>query len=149
MRSKLNSAKNQVIDIKVFQSQAMKIQKKVEVAQQNLLAKVETIQNHFQTIDQVLKDISLREREVGATRVAFQEAIIETMKEEMVISYRLSIPEETRGNILLKTWEHNIFKNRKRAKEMRDVFEETFGLINKKNLYLNKESSLERWAKLT
>jgi hypothetical protein len=34
--------------------------------QQNLLVKVGTIQNHFQMIDQVLENISLREREVGA-----------------------------------------------------------------------------------
>jgi hypothetical protein len=83
----------------------------------------------------------LREREVGVARVAFQEAIIATMKEEMVISSRLSIPEKTRGNILLKAWEHNISENRKRAKEMRDACEETFGLINKNLLDLDKESS--------
>jgi hypothetical protein len=52
----------------------------VSVAQQDLLAKVEAIQNHCQTIDQVLEDISLREREAGAARVTFQEVVIATKK---------------------------------------------------------------------
>ena len=47
LQSKLISVENQVIDITVFQSQATEIRKKVEVAQQDLLAKVETIHNHF------------------------------------------------------------------------------------------------------
>jgi hypothetical protein len=107
----LNSAESQVIDIRIFQSQAIEIQKRVSIAQQYLLAKVEAIQNHFQTIDQALEDISLREREAGEAWVTFQEAVIATMKKEMVSSSRLSIPEKTRGNILMKAWEHNISKN--------------------------------------
>jgi hypothetical protein len=77
---------------------------------------VETIQSHFQTIEQALKDIALREREVGAAQVAFQEAVIATSNEEMVSSSIFSIPEKTRGNILLKAWENNISESRERAK---------------------------------
>jgi hypothetical protein len=141
LQVKLNSAESQVIDIGIFKSQAIEIQKRVSVAQQDLLAKVEAIQNHCQTIDQVLEDISLREREVGAARVAFQEAVIATTKKEMVSSSRLSIPEKTRGNILLKAWERNISESRERAKEMRNSCEETFGLINESLLDLDRESS--------
>jgi hypothetical protein len=83
----------------------------------------------------------LREREAGVARVAFQEAVTVTAKEEAVISSRLSIPEKTRGNILLKTWEHNISESRKRDKDTRDACEEVFGLINKNLLDLDKESS--------
>jgi hypothetical protein len=50
LQSKLISVENQVIDITVFQSQAIEIRNKVEVAQRDLLAKVETIQNHFHMI---------------------------------------------------------------------------------------------------
>jgi hypothetical protein len=77
---------------------------------------VETIQSHFQTIEQALKDIALREREVGAAQVAFQEAVIATSNEEMVSSSIFSIPEKTRGNILLKAWENNISESRERVK---------------------------------
>jgi hypothetical protein len=66
---------------------------------------VETIQNLCQIIDQVMEDISLREREAGAARVIFQEDVIATMKKEMGSGSKLSIPEQTRGNILLKAWE--------------------------------------------
>jgi hypothetical protein len=47
----------------------------------------------------------LREREVEATQVAFQDAVIDTVKIEMVDSPKLSIVEQTRGNILLKVWD--------------------------------------------
>ena len=46
LQSKLISIENQVIEIMIFQSQATKIRKKIELAQKDLLAKVETIQNH-------------------------------------------------------------------------------------------------------
>jgi hypothetical protein len=88
----LNSVKSQVIDIRIFKSQAIEIQKRLSVAQQDLLAKVEAIENHCRTIDQVLEDISLREREAGAAQAAFQEAFIATTKKEMVSSSRISIP---------------------------------------------------------
>jgi hypothetical protein len=90
----------------------------------------------------------LREREAGATRVTFQEVVIATMKEEMVSSSRLSIPKKTRGNILLKAWEHNISESRERAKEMRKDCEETFSLINKNLLDLDKESSVGTLGKI-
>jgi hypothetical protein len=66
----------------------------------------------------------------------------------MAISSRLSIPEQTRGNILLRAWEHNTSESRKRVKEMRDACEETFGLINKNLLYLDKESSARTLGKI-
>jgi hypothetical protein len=47
-----------------------------------LLAKVETIQSNFQLIDQVLENLSLKERDVGAAWVAFQEVIIATTRRE-------------------------------------------------------------------
>jgi chromosome segregation ATPase len=46
LQAKLNFAESQVIDIGIFQSQAIEIRKRVSATQQDLLAKVETIQNH-------------------------------------------------------------------------------------------------------
>jgi hypothetical protein len=102
-----------MIDIGIFQSQAIEIQKRISTTQQGLLAKVETIQNHCQLIDQALERISSIENEAEAARVIFQEAVITTTKKEMGSSSRLSIPEQTRGNILLKAWEHNISEGKK------------------------------------
>jgi hypothetical protein len=114
----------------------------VSAAQQDLLAKVETIQNLCQIIDQVLEDISLREREAGATRVIFQEVVIATTKKEMGSSSKISIVEQTRGNILLKAWERNISESRERAKEVRKFCEETLGVIDEILLGLDSESSI-------
>jgi hypothetical protein len=61
LQEKLNFVENQMIDIGILQSQAIEIRKRVLAAQQDLLAKVETIQN-FQLIDQVLENISFREK---------------------------------------------------------------------------------------
>jgi hypothetical protein len=91
---------------------------------------VETIQNNFQLIDQVLENISFREKEAGAASVAFQEVVIAMTKRETCSSFRFSIPEQTRGNILLKEWERNISEGRQQAKEVIKSCEETFGFVD-------------------
>jgi hypothetical protein len=143
LQTKLNFAKSHMIDIGIFQSQAIEIQKRVSATQQGLLAKVETIQNHCQLIDQVLENISFREKEAGAAWVIFQEVVIAMTKKETGSSSRLSIPEKTRGNILLKAWEHNISEGRQRAKEVIKSCEETFGFIDRRLLNLDSENSTE------
>jgi hypothetical protein len=55
-----------VVDIIVFQAQALEVQKKLESTQQSLLTKVETVQDHFRVIYQALNNICLREREAIA-----------------------------------------------------------------------------------
>jgi hypothetical protein len=59
-------------------------------------------------IEKILENISSKEREDGATRVAFQDTVIATTKVETVNTSKLSITEQTGGNILLKVWEQNI-----------------------------------------
>jgi hypothetical protein len=71
LRAKLEFVESQVIDIGIFQSQVIEIRKRLSSAQQGVLEKVETIQSSFQLIDQVLENLSLKERDVGAARVAF------------------------------------------------------------------------------
>ena len=66
----------------------------------------------------------------------------------MVSSSKLSIAEKTRGNILLKVWEQNISESRGREKEVRNSCEETFTLINKSLLYLDKEGSAGTLGKI-
>jgi hypothetical protein len=143
LRAKLEFVESQVIDIGIFQSQAIEIRKRLSAAQQGLLVKVETIQSNCQLIDQVLENLSLREREAGAARVAFQEAIIATTRREIGSSSSFPIPEQTRGNILLKEWERNISEGRQQAKEVRKSCEETFGLLNGIWLGSDGESSIE------
>jgi hypothetical protein len=72
-----------MIDIEIFQSQAIEIRKRISVAQQGLIAKVETIQNHCQLIDQALENISSEKKKRGGSGHRFQEVVIATTKKEM------------------------------------------------------------------
>ena len=64
-------AENRMINIGMFKSQAIEIQSRVFAAQQNLLAKVEAIWENCFLVNQVSENLSAREREAGAARVAF------------------------------------------------------------------------------
>jgi hypothetical protein len=86
----------------------MEIRSRVSAAQRSLLAKVEMIRDNCLLIDQVLENLSVREREVGAAQVTFQEVVIATTNRESTNSSEFSISEQTRGNILLKEWERSI-----------------------------------------
>jgi hypothetical protein len=101
------------------------------------------IQSRYQLFDQILDILSLREREVGAARVAFQEAIIAMTRRQIRNSSSFPISEQTRGNILLKEWERNISEGRQQSKEMRKSCEEIFDFLNGIWLGSNGESSIE------
>jgi hypothetical protein len=60
------------------------------------------IRDNYLFVDQVLENLSVKEREARADRVAFQEAVIATSNRESTNSSEFSISEQTRGNILLK-----------------------------------------------
>ena len=90
-------------------------------------------------IDQALNNICLREREVIVVRTTFQEAVVSSTKEGVFMASRLSISEQTRGDIILKAWEYSIVESRKMAKEVKEFFEEAFHSINKESLGLDKE----------
>jgi hypothetical protein len=93
LQAKLDFAESQVIDIGIFQSQAIEIRKRVPTTQKGLLSKVETIQNNCELIDRVLENLTLREKDARAAQVAFQEAIIATTRRETGSSSRFSILE--------------------------------------------------------
>jgi hypothetical protein len=82
LQVRLEFIEREIINIRIFQSQAMEIWSRVSAAQRSLLAKVETIQDNRLLIDQVSENLSVREREFGAARVAFQEAVIATANRE-------------------------------------------------------------------
>jgi hypothetical protein len=123
-------AESKFINIGMFQSQAMEIRSRVFVTQQNLLSKVEAIRDNCLLVNQVLENLSVREREVGAARVAFQEAVIATNNRELRSTPRFTISEQTRGNILLKEWEHNISKGKLQDRRVTKSLEEDFSSID-------------------
>jgi len=102
LQAKLDFTERQEMDIKIFQSQAIEIRKRLSIGQQGLLAKVEMIQNNCQLIDLVLEKLTLREKDARVAQVSFQEAIIAMTRRETGSSSRFSISEQTQGNIFLK-----------------------------------------------
>jgi hypothetical protein len=90
-----------------------------------------------------LEDLSVREREVGAARVAFQEVVIATKNTEPGSTPRFTISEQTRGNILLKEWEHNISEGKLQAKRVTKSLEEAFSSIDDNLLGIDSEGNVE------
>jgi hypothetical protein len=141
-------AESKVIKIGMFQSQAMEIRSRVSAAQRGLLTKVEIIRDNCLLVDQVMENLSVREREVGVAQVAFQEAIIATNNRESGSTPRFSISEQTRGNILLKEWEHSISEGKLQAKNVIKSFEEAFGSIDGNLLGIDSEDNAETLSQI-
>ena len=99
---------------------------------------MEIIQNHFRVVNKSLDNICFREREATAARVTLQEAVVSSAREEMSIVPGLSISEKVRGDIILKTWEANIAKSKRTAKEIKEAYEEDFHSLIKESLGLGK-----------
>jgi hypothetical protein len=88
------------------------------------------IWDNFLLVNQVLEDLSIREREAGVARVTFQEVVIATNNKELGSIPRFPISEQTRGNILLKEWEHSISEGKIQAKRVMKSLEEDFSSID-------------------
>jgi bifunctional DNase/RNase len=89
-QAKVISTESMVVDIIVFQAQALEVRKEFEEAKKKLLTNVETFQDHFQVIDHALNKICLREREDIVSWTTFQEAIVSSTKVGVVVSPRPS-----------------------------------------------------------
>jgi hypothetical protein len=129
LQARVEISKNRMINIGMFKSQAIDIWSRVSVAQRNLLSKVETIRDNCFLVNQVSENLSAREREAGEARVAFQEAVIATNNRVSESTPRFTISEKTRGNILLKEWEHNITEGKQQSKKITNSLEEAFSSI--------------------
>jgi hypothetical protein len=84
-----------MIDIGLFKSQAIEIRSRISSAQQNFLTKVRAIRENCLLVHQVSENLSARERDAGATRVDFQEAVIATNNQVSVGTPRFTIVEQT------------------------------------------------------
>jgi hypothetical protein len=81
-------------------------------------------------MNQISENLIVKERNAEAARVVFQEAVIATNNRFSAGTPGLSIAEQTRGNILLKNWEHDIALSKEQAQKVTNSLEETFKNIN-------------------
>jgi hypothetical protein len=63
LQARLDLTEGTSVDISAFQTQALEINEKLEMAQHDLFMKVDAIQKCYQEVDLSLKDIYIKERE--------------------------------------------------------------------------------------
>jgi hypothetical protein len=68
---------------------------------------------------------------------------VSSTKEEVTMVSILSLSEQTRGDIILKTWEANIVESKRLAKEVKKSCEEAFHSLDKESLGLEKDNISE------
>jgi hypothetical protein len=130
LQAQLEVAESRVIDIEGFKSRAIDIRSRISSAQQSLLDKVGVIREDCLLMHRISENLTVKERNAEAARVAFQEAVIATNNRFSAGSPGLTIAEQTRGNILLKDWEHNITLSKEQAQKVTNSLEEAFNAID-------------------
>lgn len=61
-------------------------------------------------------------------------------KEEVTRVTRLSLSEQTRGDIILKTLEANIVESKRLAREVKKACEKAFYALDKESLYMGRDN---------
>jgi len=143
LQARVEIAERKMIDIGIFKSQAIDIRSRISSAQQNLLAKVGVIQENCLLINQVSENLSAIERDAGASRVTFQEAVIAMNNRVLAGTHRFNIFDQTRGNILLKDWDHNITLGKEQAQKVTNSLEEDFNSIDDELLGIDSGGNAE------
>jgi DUF4097 and DUF4098 domain-containing protein YvlB len=139
LQNKVSYIEKMVLNIAVFQDQALEVHQKLQAAQQSLFSKVGIIQDYFWEMGQSLDNIGFREKEATVARTTFQKAVVSSAREEIPVTPRLTVAEQIRGDIILKTWEANIVEIKRMAKEIKEDCEEAFDLLDKKSLGIGKD----------
>jgi hypothetical protein len=140
LQAKINLTENTIVDMASFQAHALEVHEKLESTQQNLLTKVEVVQNYYRAVDHSLNNIHLKEREAIASQVTFQEAILSATKDEVARATRLSLSEQTQGDIILKTWEVNLVERKRLAWEVKKDCEEACFSLDKESLDIERDN---------
>jgi hypothetical protein len=138
LQARINSIENTTVDMIVIQVKALEVSEKMVLAQKILFTNVEVVQNHFRVVNQYLNNIGLKEREAIVARATFQEVVVASTREGVYMVSRLSPSEQTKGDIILNTWETNIDESKIMAKEVKKDCEETFHSLDKDSLGLRK-----------
>jgi hypothetical protein len=108
LQVQLEVTESKVIDVEIVKSRAIDIRFRVSSAQRSLLNKIGEFRQDCLLMNQISENIIVKERSAEAAQVVFQEAVLATNNRFSAGTPRLSIAEQTRGNMLLKKWEHDI-----------------------------------------
>jgi hypothetical protein len=73
-------------------------------------------------------------------RITFQEVVLAIAKEEVPWVKILSLSEQTRGDIILKTWEANIVERKTLARELKKYCKEAFYALDRESLCVRRNN---------
>jgi hypothetical protein len=148
LQARLALTEGTTIDISAFKTQALEINEKLEVAQQDLYLKVDAIQKCYQAVDLSLKDIYVKEKEARSARSKFQEVLILMQKANVPDFPLLSYSEQLRGEMALKVWETNLEEGKKFSREVKEACLEALSSLNKKLIEFEGSNISEALGKI-
>jgi hypothetical protein len=134
LQAKIDLTEGTKVEMEAFQAQALEVHENLESTQQDLFTKVEAIQNCYRVVDLSLKNIYSKERLARSTRAKFQEDILLVPKYDASKVPRLSLSEQTRGDIILKAWETNLAEIKRLAREVNEACLEAISSLHKRIL---------------
>ena len=143
LQAQLEVTESKVIDFEIVKSRAIDIRSRVSSAQQSLLNKIREFRKDCLLMNQISENLVVKERSAEAARVVFQEAVLATNNRFSAGTPGLSVAEQTRGNILLKNWEHDIALSKEQAQKVTNSLEETFKNINAELLGMENGGDIE------
>jgi hypothetical protein len=123
-----------VIETDQFKSKAIEICTDIQQEQQRVLGNLETIQNYFLESKRSLEVAVSKEIEVKIVKDSFQGMISSLQKEDIGQSQGLSVPEQLRGDVMLKVWETKLKEYTKITEEVVKDCHKIFGSIEKDSL---------------
>jgi hypothetical protein len=94
LQARLDLTEGTSVEISSFQTQALEVNEKLEVSQQDLFMKVDSIHKYYQVVDLALKYIYIKERESHSARVKFQEVVLLVPKDDVSDVHRLSLSKK-------------------------------------------------------
>jgi hypothetical protein len=148
LQAKIDLAEDTTVKMAYFQDQSLEVHEKLESSQQDLFMKVEAIQNCYRVAGLSLNNIYIKEREATAAQAKFQEAFLIASKDYIEEVPRLSLSEQTRGDIILKSWETNLVERKILAKEVNKDCEEALSSLDKGLLDVEGNSISEALRKI-
>jgi hypothetical protein len=148
LQARLALTEGTTIDISAFKTQALEINEKLEVSQQDLYLKVDAIHKCYQAVDLSLKDIYVKEKEARSAWSKFQEVLILMQKANVPDFPLLSYSEQLRGEMALKVWETNLEEGKKYAREVKEACLEALSSLNKKMIEFEGSNISEALGKI-
>ena len=131
LQAKIDLVEGTTVEMEDFQAHALDVHENLESFEQDIFMKVEAFQNCYRVVYLSLNNIYIKERESLATRAKFQEAIFLVPRDYVSEVPRLSLSEQTRGDIILKAWETNLAENKRSSREVNKCCEEALSSLDK------------------